>query len=112
MDKIVRALVVIAEEEYDEGQQSRFVNEKRDFGNLEHRKQQIERKRDVLGLKEKAKSESRIQFEDKPKPLHGISKNSIHNTATRSKRSLPGNKKSDHKQSENGKDEKKLVEPK
>ena len=32
MDKIAKALVIMAEEEYDEDQQSRFINEKRNFG--------------------------------------------------------------------------------
>ncbi len=41
----------MAEEEYDQDQQSRFINEKRNFGGLDQRKNFIERKRDILGLK-------------------------------------------------------------
>jgi hypothetical protein len=32
MDKITKALIVMAEEEYDEDQQSRFINERKNFG--------------------------------------------------------------------------------
>jgi len=32
MDKITKALVVMAEEEYDEDQQSRFINEHKNYG--------------------------------------------------------------------------------
>lgn len=32
MNKIVKSLIVLAEEEYDEDQQSRFINEKKNFG--------------------------------------------------------------------------------
>ena len=35
MAKIIHALVIIAEEEYDENQQSRFISERKDFGSLE-----------------------------------------------------------------------------
>jgi len=34
MDKITKALVVLAEEEYDEDQQSRFINERKNYGEL------------------------------------------------------------------------------
>ena len=51
MDKITKALVVLAEEEYDEDQQSRFINERKNYGELENRKQFIERRRDSIGLK-------------------------------------------------------------
>jgi hypothetical protein len=34
MNKIVKSLIVLAEEEYDEDQQSRFINEKKNFGEL------------------------------------------------------------------------------
>lgn len=51
MDKITKALVVLAEEEYDEDQQSRFINQKKNYGELEQRKQFIERRRDALGMK-------------------------------------------------------------
>jgi hypothetical protein len=51
MDKIAKALVVLAEEEYDEDQQSRFIHERKNYGELEQRKQFIERRRDTLGLK-------------------------------------------------------------
>lgn len=51
MDKIAKALVVLAEEEYDEDQQSRFIHERKNHGELEQRKQFIERRRDSLGLK-------------------------------------------------------------
>lgn len=32
MAKITRALVILAEEEYDEDEQSRFLNERKNFG--------------------------------------------------------------------------------
>ena len=32
MAKITRSLVILAEEEYDEDQQSRFLNERKNFG--------------------------------------------------------------------------------
>lgn len=41
MDKIAKALVVLAEEEYDEDQQSRFIHERKNYGELEQRKQFI-----------------------------------------------------------------------
>lgn len=34
MDKIAKALVVLAEEEYDEDQQSRFIHERKNYGEL------------------------------------------------------------------------------
>ena len=34
MDKIAKALVVLAEEEYDEDQQSRFLHERKNYGEL------------------------------------------------------------------------------
>ena len=34
MAKITRSLVILAEEEYDEDQQSRFLNERKNFGEL------------------------------------------------------------------------------
>ena len=49
MAKITRSLVILAEEEYDEDQQSRFLNERKNFGELEQRKKFIERRRDQLG---------------------------------------------------------------
>ena len=51
MAKITKSLVILAEEEYDEDQQSRFLNERKNFGELEHRKKFIERRRDNIGSK-------------------------------------------------------------
>jgi hypothetical protein len=71
MDKITKALVVLAEEEYDEDQQSRFINEKKNYGELEQRKQFIERRRDTLGMRN-YKSEKILKpvsdREDREKP--------------------------------------------
>ena len=49
MGKIVKALIVLAEEDYDEEQQSRFLNEKKNYGELEHRKKLIQKRRDTFG---------------------------------------------------------------
>ncbi len=49
MGKIVQALIVLAEEEYDEDQQTRFVNEKKNYGELEWKKRTISQRRDSLG---------------------------------------------------------------
>ena len=64
MDKITKALVVLAEEEYDEDQQSRFINERKNYGQLQQRKQFIERRRDTLGLRNQ--SEKVLPQFDKP----------------------------------------------
>lgn len=32
MDKMTKALVILAEEEYDEDEQSRFLNERKNYG--------------------------------------------------------------------------------
>ncbi len=63
MDKITKALVALAEEEYDEDQQSRFINERKNYGELENRKMFIERRRDTLGLR---KNESEKVLPNKP----------------------------------------------
>lgn len=68
MGKIVKSLIVLAEEEYDENQQSRFVNEKRNFGELEQRKLYIEKKRDGLGMRQQSHSEKKL-------PIYGAIKN-------------------------------------
>ena len=34
MDKMAKALVILAEEEYDEDEQSRFLDEKKNYGEL------------------------------------------------------------------------------
>jgi hypothetical protein len=60
MGKIVRSLIVLAEEEYDEDQQSRFISEKKNYGELEHRKKTIEKKREGLGPRQQSQSEKKL----------------------------------------------------